>query len=103
LAAAHRRAARPVLRGGAQLDVHGVIGGALERLARLAAISQSPGGEPGGPFALRDPRAGARLRDRLRQGERGEVLILDIIAPGDARAPFGARSGAESGIDPVEE
>ena len=31
--------------------------------------------------------------------EKGFVIILDVVAPRDALAPFGARSGAEISID----
>jgi hypothetical protein len=46
LAAAQRGAARPVLRRGAQLGIGRAERRALERLARLVAVAEAPGGEP---------------------------------------------------------
>ena len=74
-------------------------GAALERLGRLVAIAQPPAASSAAQ--LPSATQGCRRRGTYPPCPGLRILVLDVIAPRDAVAPFGAR--LRLGIDPVEQ
>ena len=88
-AAAHQRAVRPVMPGGGQLDVRCARCGAGKGLGCERARPQPPCRQPLDPAALGHPFA-RTIGRCARQFQRGGIVVLDVIAPRDPLAPFGA-------------
>ena len=94
LTATHQRAARPVIGGGRKFGVGGTLRRTLEIDRGTFAIVEPPRSQPGNPVTFGNPRARTAFRYRARHAQRGGVLVLDVIAPRNTLAPFGARFAA---------
>ncbi len=102
LAAAHQCTRCPVMRCGCQLDIHCSGCGAAESIGRTGAITKTPSGKAMDPVALGNPRAGT-FGNGLRHRHGGRIVVLDIVAPGHALAPFGPGCAGKRGVDAVED
>ena len=102
-AAADQRAAGPVMRRGGEIGADRTRCAALERFGGLVAIAQPPGGEARCPIAFRDPGPAAAVAHGIGQRPGLRVLVLDVIAPRDPVAPFGARLRAQRRVHSVEQ
>ena len=80
-----------------EFDIRGARRGAGKGVARQRALAEPPCGQPFDPRALGHPLARA-FSHGARQFERGGVIVLDIVAPRDPLAPFGARVAGEEGV-----
>lgn len=74
----------------------------FERAGCAFAIAQAPSSEARDPITLGHPGAGT-FGYPLRHCQRGGIVVLDIVAPCHALAPFGAGFGTERRIDPFQQ